>query len=147
MVDKNQIANSKNFGFPMDKAIKMVRLKYNNAFKELGFDLTTEQWVLIEKLYHKNSQSQSDLAEGSYKNAPTVSRIIDLLVKKNLVERQRFENDRRRYKIFLTLKGQEVVETCYPKILELRQTGWTGLSDSDFENFIRMINQITLNHE
>lgn len=147
MIDKNQIANSKNFGFPMDKAIKMVRLKYNNAFKELGFDLTTEQWVLIEKLYHQNSQSQSDLAEGSYKNAPTVSRIIDLLVKKNLVERQRFENDRRRYKIFLTAKGQEVVETCYPKILELRNSGWSGLSDSDFENFIRMINQITLNHE
>jgi len=147
MIDKNQIANSKNFGFPMDKAIKMVRLKYNNAFKELGFDLTTEQWVLIEKLYHQNSQSQSDLAEGSYKNAPTVSRIIDLLVKKKLVERQRFENDRRRYKIFLTTKGQEVVETCYPKILELRNSGWSGLSDSDFENFIRMINQITENHE
>jgi DNA-binding MarR family transcriptional regulator len=146
VLDKETIKNSKNFGFPMDRAIKMVRLKYNNAFKELGFDLTTEQWVLIEKLYHQNGQSQSDLAEGSYKNAPTVSRIIDLLAKKGLVERLRFDNDRRRYKIYLTAKGREVVEVCYPKILELRTSGWQGLSNVDFDNFIRIIEKIAENH-
>lgn len=145
-MDENLIEQSKNFGFPIDRAIKMIRLKYNNAFKKLGYDLTTEQWVLIEKLYHQNGQSQSDLAEGSYKNAPTVSRIIDLLVKKKMVERQRFENDRRRYKIFLTKKGREVVENCYPRILELREAGWKGLSDDDYLHFMRMINQILENH-
>ncbi|MFK7950575.1 MAG: MarR family winged helix-turn-helix transcriptional regulator [Saprospiraceae bacterium] len=145
-MDKILIANSKNFGFPIDRAIKMIRSKYNSAFRQLGFDITTEQWVLIEKLYHQNGQSQSNLAEGSYKNAPTVSRIIDLLVKKGFVERQRFENDRRRYKIFLTESGSEVVETCYPKILELRESGWQGLTDEDYENFMKIINQITENH-
>ncbi len=145
-MDKTLIENSKNFGFPIDRAIKMIRSKYNNAFKQLGFDITTEQWVLIEKLYWNNGQSQSDLADGSYKNAPTVSRIIDLLAKKGFVERQRFENDRRRYKIFLTESGREVVEACYPKILELRESGWQNLSDEDYENFIRIINQIAKNH-
>lgn len=130
----------------MDRAIKMIRSKYNSAFKQLGFDLTTEQWVLIEKLYWENGQSQTNLADGSYKNAPTVSRIIDLLVKKGFVERRRFENDRRRYKIFLTESGREVVETCYPKILELRESGWQDLSDEDYVNFIRIINRITENH-
>ena len=85
-MDKLTIENSKNFGFPMDRAIKMIRAKYNQAFKELGFDITTEQWVLIEKLYWDNGLSQSDLADGSYKNAPTVSRIIDLLVKKGFAK-------------------------------------------------------------
>ena len=146
MIDNNQIEKSKNFGFPMDRAIKIIRSKYNNAFRELGFDLTTEQWVLIEKLYHQNGQSQSDLAEGSYKNAPTVSRIIDLLSKKGLVERLRFDNDRRRYKIFLTTEGQQIVEACYPKILELRAEGWQDLTDEDYNNFIRIIEKITENH-
>ena len=146
IMDKLTIENSKNFGFPMDRAIKMIRAKYNQAFKELGFDITTEQWVLIEKLYWDNGLSQSDLADGSYKNAPTVSRIIDLLVKKGFVERQRFENDRRRYKIFLTGDGREAVEACYPKILELRESGWRNLSDEDYHIFIRIVNQITENH-
>lgn len=145
-MDKTLIENSKNFGFPIDRAIKMIRSKYNNAFKQLGFDITTEQWVLIEKLYWENGQSQTDLADGSYKNAPTVSRIIDLLAKKGFVERQRFENDRRRYKIFLTEDGKEVVETCYPKILELRESGWQNLSNEDYNTFMRIINQITENH-
>ena len=145
-MDKKVIANSKNFGFPIDRAIKMIRSKYNNAFKGLGVDITTEQWVVIEQLYHHNGQSQSDLADGSYKNAPTVSRIIDLLEKKGFVERQRFENDRRRYKIFLTKKGSVVVESCYPKILELRASGWAHLSETDYDVFMRIINQITENH-
>lgn len=146
MRNKSEVENSKNFGFPIDRAIKMIRSKYNTAFKQLGFDITTEQWVILEKLYWNNGQSQSDLADGSYKNAPTVSRIIDLLVKKGLVERQRFENDRRRYKIFLTEEGREVVDTCYPAILELRENGWQNLTDEDYETFMRIINQITDNH-
>ena len=145
-IDKTLIENSKNFGFPMDRAIKMIRSKYNGAFKQLGFDITTEQWVLLEKLYWENGQSQTNLADGSYKNAPTVSRIIDLLVKKEFVERQRFKNDRRRYKIFLTEEGREVVEECYPKILKLRESGWEKLSDEDYDTFMRIINQITENH-
>ncbi len=145
-MDTTGIAQSKNFGFPMDRAIKMIRSKFNNAFKELGVDITTEQWVLIEQLYRQNGQSQSNLADGSYKNAPTVSRIIDILEKKDFVERQRFENDRRRYKIFLTKKGSEVVESCYPKILELRTSGWANLSEEDYVVFMRIINQITENH-
>lgn len=146
MRNKSEVEQSKNFGFPIDRAIKMIRSKYNTVFKQLGFEITTEQWVLIEKLYWNNGQSQSDLADGSYKNAPTVSRIIDLLVKKGFVERQRFENDRRRYKIFLTEEGREVVETCYPAILELRESGWRNLTDDDYETFMRIINQITDNH-
>lgn len=146
MRNKSEVENSKNFGFPIDRAIKMIRSKYNTAFRQLGFDITTEQWVILEKLYWNNGQSQSDLADGSYKNAPTVSRIIDLLVKKGFVERQRFENDRRRYKIFLTEEGREVVDTCYPAILELRESGWQNLTDEDYETFMRIINQITDNH-
>ena len=146
MQNKSAVENSKNFGFPIDRAIKMIRSKYNTAFKQLGFDITTEQWVLLEKLFWNNGQSQSDLADGSYKNAPTVSRIIDLLVQKGFVERQRFENDRRRYKIFLTEEGREVVDICYPKILELRESGWQQLTDADYETFIRIVNQITDNH-
>jgi DNA-binding MarR family transcriptional regulator len=137
---------AKNFGFPMDRAIKMVRMKYNQAFKDLGVDLTTEQWVLLSDLYENNGQSQSELAEGSYKNAPTVSRIIDLLCQKDLVERQRFDNDRRRYKIYLTQKGIETVELCYPTVIELRKKGWDGLNDADFEVFMRIINHILNNH-
>ncbi|RMG86847.1 MAG: MarR family transcriptional regulator [Bacteroidetes bacterium] len=127
--------------------MKIIKQNYLQAFKEIGVDLTTEQWVILDALYHNNGLSQSDLANGSFKNAPTVSRIIDLLCKKGLTERHRFENDRRRYKIFMTPKGKETYEKALPTVLELRKKGWQHLSDEDYQNLIRILNQIAQNFQ
>ena len=138
---------TKNFGAIIDRTIKMIKLNYLKAFKEADVDITTEQWVLLQSLYNDDGISQNDLASGSFKNAPTVSRIIDLLVKKGLVERKRFDNDRRRYRIFLTKKGKETYERALPAVLELRRKGWQGLSDHDFEHLIRILDQVFVNFE
>lgn len=139
--------DTKNFGAYIDRTIKIIKLNYLKAFKEAGIDITTEQWVMMDSLHKNNGVSQTDLANGSFKNAPTVSRIIDLMCKKNLTVRQRFENDRRRYKIFLTEEGQTTYEKALPIVEELRRQGWQGLSDEDYEVFLRIMNQVFQNFE
>ncbi|MEM6966260.1 MAG: MarR family transcriptional regulator, partial [Bacteroidota bacterium] len=134
--------DTKNFGAYLDRTMKMIRNNYLKRFKEIGVDITTEQWMLMDLLYQENGVSQNDLANGTFKNAPTVSRIIDLLCKKGLTERQRFDNDRRRYKIYLTQKGKVTYEKALPEVLELRKQGWENLSDRDYTTFLRIINQI-----
>jgi len=138
---------AKIFGTFIDRNMKIIRHNYLKVFKEIGVDITTEQWVIMDCLYEENGLSQTELATGSFKNAPTVSRIIDLLCKKELTERLRFDNDRRRYKIFLTDKGKETYEKAFPYVVELREKGWQGLSDSDYKTFLRIMNQISLNYE
>lgn len=133
---------SKAYGTLIDRTLRIIKLQFIHAFKEAGVDLTPEQWVIIDELYKHNGISQTELANGSFKNAPTVSRIIDLLASKNMVERQRFENDRRRYKIFLTKKGKETFEKAHPIVLSLRNQGWSNLSDEDYAHFTRIMNQI-----
>ncbi len=135
----------KNFGSYMDRTLKQIKSTYLQAFKSIGVNITTEQWVILDSLYQNNGVSQTDLANGSFKNAPTVSRIIDLLCKKGLTERQRFPNDRRRYKIFLTAKGRALYERALPTVIELRKKGWDHLSDDDYDSFKRIMNQIFSN--
>lgn len=120
----------------------MIKLQFIQGFKEAGVDLTPEQWVIIDDLHQRNGISQTELANGSFKNAPTVSRIIDLLEKKELVERQRFENDRRRYKIFLTAKGNAIFKKANPVAQALRKKGWKHLSEAEYETFTRILNQV-----
>jgi len=139
--------SSKHFGIYMDRTLKQIRFVFSRTFKEQDVDITTEQWVLLYSLYQSNGQSQKELADNSFKDAPTVSRIIDLLCKKKLTERLRFDGDRRRYKIFLTDKGREVVDKVYPAILELRSKGWEELSDDDYNNFLRILNQLFENFQ
>lgn len=133
---------AKKIGYHLERTTRIVKLGYLQAFAQLGVDITPEQWVMLDSLYQRNGQSQTELAGDSYKNAPTVSRIIDLLEKKGLVERQRFANDRRRYKIFLTKKGQATVEKVQPAVVALREKGWQELTDEDYSNFLRILNQI-----
>ncbi len=133
---------SKEYGTLIDRTLRIIKLNYIQGFKDAGVDLTPEQWVIIDSLYHQNGLSQTDLANGSFKNAPTVSRIIDLLCKKGLTERQRFDNDRRRYKIFLTKKGKDTFKKAQPVALKLRKKGWSNLSEKDYENFTRIANQV-----
>ena len=135
----------KDFGSYIDRTLKQIKLSYLQVFKEIGVDITTEQWVILDNLYKNNGLSQTDLANGSFKNAPTVSRIIDLLCKKGLTERQRFPNDRRRYKIYLTAKGKATYEKALPAVIDLRKQGWDNLSDDDYQDFQRIMNQILEN--
>jgi len=143
---KEQKANRK-YGTLIDRTMRIIKLNYLQAFKSVDVDLTPEQWVIIDSLYGTDGLSQTDLANGSFKNAPTVSRIIDLLCKKGFTERQRFDNDRRRYKIFLTEKGRAVFEKVHPLVKELRIQGWNELSEEDYQSFLRIMNQIYKNYE
>ncbi len=135
----------KYFGTYIDRNYRVIRLNFLQAFKKVGVDITTEQWVIIDCLYRENGLSQTDLAHLSFKEAPTVSRIIDLLCKKGFTERQRFENDRRRYKIFLTEAGRTVYEKALPAVSELRQKGWEHLSEEDYQTFLRIMDQVFQN--
>ena len=137
--------HGKDFGSYMDRTLKQIKLSYLQAFKNIGVDITTEQWVILDSLYKDSGLSQTDLANGSFKNAPTVSRIIDLLCKKGLTERQRFPNDRRRYKIFLTAKGKATYEKALPVVIDLRKQGWHNLSDDDYDHFKRIMDQVFAN--
>lgn len=138
---------TKHFGTYIDRNYRIIRLTFLKAFKEAGVDLTTEQWVLIDSLYKENGLSQNDLAKGSFKDAPTVSRIIDLLCKKGFTDRSRFENDRRRYRIFLTEKGRAVYEKVLPHVESVREKGWNDLSEEDYTHFLRIMNQVFKNLE
>jgi DNA-binding MarR family transcriptional regulator len=137
----------KNFGAYIDRTIKIIRQNYLKAFKEVDVDLTTEQWVLLDSLYQADGISQNELANGSFKNAPTVSRIVDLLCKKGLTERKRFETDKRRYKVYLTNKGKDTYIKTKPVVVKLRKKGWKNLSDEDYDFFLRIMNQIFKNFE
>lgn len=144
---KNQFKGTKNFGALIDKTIKQVKANYQKKFKELDVNITTEQWMIIDCLAEKNIQTQTELAENSFKNKPTVSRILNLLEKKKIIERIPVQEDRRKFHIHLTEMGQETHKKILPEVEALRLKGWNGLSDEDYNNFERILNVIFKNFE
>jgi len=134
-------------GFLLERTTRIVKLQFHKAFKNLKVDMTPEQWVVMDALFQKNDQPQKHLADSSYKNAPTISRIIDVLSKKGWVERKMSDQDRRVYIISQTKEGKAIYKKVIGEVERLRNLGWKGLTNKDYKEFKRIINQIFANYE
>ena len=134
-----------NVGTLLDRTTRLLKQCYLKAFREEGVDISTEQWVLLDRLHTGGDASQTELANGTFKDAPTVSRIIDKLARKKLVERCRFPNDRRRYQVQLTDRGREIHQRILPRVEELRRQTWNGLRAEDFERLRSLLRHIREN--
>ena len=64
-----------------------------------------------------------------------------------MTERKRFENDRRRYRIFLTDLGKATYRKALPEVIKLRNKGWEGLTEDDYQVFSRIMDKIFTNFE
>ena len=131
----------------LDRTTRLLKQHYLRAFREEGIDISTEQWVLLDRLFSEGDASQTELANGTYKDAPTVSRIIDKLARKKLVERKRYPNDRRRYLVSITTTGRQVHDRISPYVQNLRQQTWEGLDEEDFLKLQSLLQHIRGNFE
>ncbi|GAB2787030.1 MarR family transcriptional regulator [Rhabdobacter roseus] len=128
--------------FKIDTTIKKIRNALQKRLNEAGIDLTVDQWVLIDHISRDEGTSQNSLAEVTYKDPPTVTRIVDLLEKKGLVERRMAAGDRRKFNLFLTAKGESTYTKAFPIVAEIRRIGWGDLSEADYQQFVRLMDSI-----
>ncbi|MCL4637437.1 MULTISPECIES: MarR family winged helix-turn-helix transcriptional regulator [Olivibacter] len=75
-------------------------------FKKAGLQITIEQWAILDVLWRADGLTQQELASQSFRDKPSITRLIDNLEKLNLVVRIPDKFDKRVNRIFLTHKGQ-----------------------------------------
>lgn len=138
-------SDSRAYFFKIDTTIKKIRTALQRQFNEAGFDLTVDQWVVIDHLFRNPGISQNTLAEMTTKDAPTVTRIIDLLAQKGLAERRLTDNDRRKFLVYLTEAGDAKYNQVLPIVSAMRRKGWGDLSEADYQHFTRIMDSIYQN--
>ena len=131
--------------FKLDATLKKIRNYWQKSFDALNKDITVDQWLLIENLYKHKRITHNELARLTSKDITTVSRIIELLVKKELVERQGSTDDRRKVFIQLTPAGVNKYKDVRPLVLEMRKTGWKNLTEADYSELTRILDVIYSN--
>lgn len=134
-------------GTYIDRVQKRLKLSMTRKLQEIGADITVEQWVLLDQLRAKDHQTQNELADATFKDAPNVSRIINLIVQKKLATRKPDSKDRRKMNIALTEKGEQVIKMALPEIEKIRNQSWEGLTEADYETAVRILDQVFKNLE
>ncbi len=135
------------YSFLLDRTARRVKQYAQYQFNCQRFGITVDQWALLKNLRQRTDLSQKELAECCGKDQPTLTRIVDLLVSKKLVERRTNPNDRRSFVIHLTAEGERKVETLSGPVNEIRVQAWKNLNESDFEHLKRILDTIYDNLE
>ncbi len=126
----------------IDITIKKLRVDIQKQLTKSGFDITVDQWVVLENISQKQGISQNELAEVTAKDAPTITRILDLMQKKGIIKKQLFKKDARKFAIYLTPFGEDLHKKVKPIVLALRKKGWGDLSDEDYNTLVRIMDSI-----
>lgn len=82
-----------------------IKKCFIDRLQQNGINVTPEQYLVLDILWEKQSLSQQNIANLIQKDKNSVTKIIDSLEKKNLVNRVVDQKDRRINKIELTKEG------------------------------------------
>jgi len=122
---ENQLKNS--MGTLIGRTSHAILNKLQKRFREEGHGITVEQWQLLINLNNSNDQFHQQLAENTFKEKSTVTRILDGLEKKALVKRVADTKDRRQKRIRITAKGRALLEKVKPLAHEVQSRALKGL--------------------
>jgi DNA-binding MarR family transcriptional regulator len=75
-----------------------------------GLNITIEQWSVLYHLWKQEGMSQQELCNATFRDKPSITRLVDNLERSGLVKRVASEHDRRINLIFLTKRAQKLQE-------------------------------------
>ncbi|MBD0377678.1 MAG: MarR family transcriptional regulator [Flavisolibacter sp.] len=119
--------------YTLDKAIKTYRQFAQRRFTENGLDITIDQWLVLNAIADNPEISQLEIADQVFKDAASVTRIIDLLIKKNYLEREAHDQDRRRFKLQLTKEGKDLLKSLQKIVNQNRAIALEGIDDENLK--------------
>src|SRR6476661_9261225 len=104
----NQFKHGELYSFISGQASTAIARRLQKKFNGEGLNLTIEQWSILYHLWKEDGKSQQELCSATFRDKPSITRLIDNLERGNLVKRVADENDRRINLIYLTRQGHKL---------------------------------------
>jgi DNA-binding MarR family transcriptional regulator len=120
-----------------------IKTELNNSFQESGANITSEQWGILKCLWQKEGISQSEIAEKVNKDKASITRILDIMQKNNLIKRCDDEFDRRSYRIYLTGEGKSLKRKLKPVVPSTNQRLFQNLDEYELQELQRLLLKLT----
>lgn len=107
-MSNNQFKRGELYSFITGKATTAIARRLQKNFKLSGIEITIEQWSVLYHLWKEDGQSQQQLCEATFRDKPSITRLVDNLEKSKMVKRVAAKNDRRINLIYLTNEAREL---------------------------------------
>ncbi len=129
----------------LEKSIKTYRQFAQRNIYDAGNDITIDQWLVLKSLYDEPDITQKQIAKMVFKDYASVTRMIELLVKKGFIKRAMHPTDRRRFLLSVTKTGEKLIRQPEETIKSNRAQALKGISKKDIEHLNKTLNKIISN--
>lgn len=144
--EKNELIELE-YIFPIinGKVSMAINRQIYREFRKVGLDITPEQWTVLSFLWRQDGMSQQALCDATFKDKPSMTRLVDNLAKQGLVERRIAPKDRRSNLVFLTDKGRNIEEKANIAVNQTMQYALKGI-DGEGIGLMRQLLRIVFNN-
>ncbi|MBP5455420.1 MAG: MarR family transcriptional regulator [Paludibacteraceae bacterium] len=127
------------------KVSSAINRRMSRDLHSEGLEITPEQWSVLMYLWQQDGVNQREIADATYKDKPSITRLIDNLERMGLLFRKQDNVDRRTNKIFLTKEGKELHEKARTTTLKTMHAALDGLTKEEVEQAQRLLRTVFRN--
>ncbi|MFT3909489.1 MAG: MarR family transcriptional regulator [Ferruginibacter sp.] len=138
----NQFKKSELYGFITGKASTAIARRLQKNFKQNNVDITIEQWSVLYHLWKEDGMSQQALCDATFRDKPSITRLVDNLEKLKLVKRVASKDDRRINMIYLTPEAQQLQERTMEIANQTLNEALSGVTTGQIEIAKEVLQQV-----
>ncbi|MEO8569909.1 MAG: MarR family transcriptional regulator [Ginsengibacter sp.] len=138
----NQFKKGELYSFITGKASTAIARRLQKNLKQAGMDITIEQWSVLYQLWKEDGQSQQQLCDATFRDKPSITRLVDNLEKVRLVKRVASKNDRRINLIYLTKEAQSLQEKTMEIANQTLNEALAGVTNGQIEIAKEVLQQV-----
>lgn len=121
------------YSFITGKASTAIARRLQKKLNTGLVNLTIEQWSVLYHLWKQDGMTQQELCNASFRDKPSITRLVDNLEKLELVNRIADTRDRRINRVYLTKNGRRLEEKTMKLAEETLNEALDGVPPEDIE--------------
>jgi len=141
-MSNNQFKRGELYSVINAMAAASVARRMQKNFRNAGLDITIEQWSILYHLWKEDGLSQQELCNRTYRDKPSITRLIDNLEKQQLVKRTASVSDRRVNLVSLTESAQEIQQTTIDLANQTMNEALVGITKEEIEIVKKVLQQV-----
>lgn len=120
-----------------------MRKSLEKDIKDFGFTSAHQFGVLL--LLSKNNLSQKEISDTTLADEPSTTRMLDRMIKKQIIEKRRCPEDKRKYMVSITDQGMTLLNSILPIVAQKNKDIENLIDENELEQLFNILNKINAN--
>ena len=138
----NQFKRGELYSVINGMASTAVARRLQKHFRNAGLEITIEQWSILYHLWKEDCLSQQELYNRTFRDKPSITRLIHNLEKQKLVNRTPSSQDRRKNLICLTDAARDLQQQTIDLANLTMEESLVGIDREEIETVKHVLQRV-----